>query len=40
MGMYDSKGITSKIIKVLKKHYKKKSINFDTIITLVKNHLS
>ncbi len=36
MGMYDSKGITLKIIKVLKKHYKKKSINFDTIITLGK----
>ena len=36
MGMYDRKGITLKIVKVLKKHYKKKSINFDTIVTLGK----
>ena len=34
MGAYDSKGITLKIIRVLKKLYKIKSINFDTIVTL------
>ena len=36
MGMYDSKGITLKIVKVLIKNYKKNCINFDTIITLGK----
>ncbi len=36
MGMYDSKGVTLKIINVIKKNYKKKIFNFNTIITLGK----
>ena len=36
MGMFDGKGITLKIVKVLIKNYKKKSISFETIITLGK----
>ena len=37
MGMYDSKGVTLEIVKVLKKLYEKRQINFKTFITLGSN---